>query len=77
MAQCPDCDSIKMFCDPPEGDGKCSLCHGMGTVLFFDSAIMEMLHTDEPACEECRGTGQCQTCAGSGVIEELELGSAA
>ena len=77
MAHCPDCDSVKMFCDPPEGDGKCSVCHGMGTVLFFDGAVLEMLHAEQPACEECFGTGRCQTCAGMGVVAEYELPTAA
>ena len=30
MIQCPDCDSVKMFSAEPEGDGKCSVCHGTG-----------------------------------------------
>lgn len=77
MPQCPDCDSVKMFCDPPQGDGRCSACHGMGTVRFFDSAALEMLYMEQPACEECFGTGKCQTCAGSGVVEVRELRIAA
>ena len=77
MPLCPDCDSVKMFRNPPEGDGRCSVCHGMGTILFFDGAVLEMLHTEQPACEECSGTGKCQTCAGSGLVEERELGIAA
>lgn len=77
MPQCPDCDSVKFFCDPPEGNGQCSSCHGMGTDLFFDDAVIEMLHKEQPACEECSGSGKCQTCAGTGVVEERELRIAA
>ncbi len=77
MPQCPDCDSVKMFCDPPEGDGKCSVCHGMGTGVFFDDAVMDMLNGELPVCEECSGTGKCPTCAGAGVVEEREIRMAA
>ena len=38
---------------------------------------MEMLNGEQPACEECLGTGQCPTCTGTGVIEEYEISFAA
>lgn len=75
--QCPDCDSVKMFCDPPEGNGKCSACHGTGFGAFFDTAIIESLSDVPPSCEECYGTGHCQTCMGTGIIEEPEVKIAA
>ncbi|MGC2194128.1 MAG: hypothetical protein WA628_05595 [Terriglobales bacterium] len=73
MAQCPDCDSIKMFCDPPEGNGQCSACRGTGFGEFYDIAAIEILNVERPACEECFGTGRCQTCLGKGVVEEYEI----
>jgi DnaJ-class molecular chaperone len=77
MAQCTDCDAVKMFCDPPEGNGKCSACHGTGWGEFFDIAAAEFANAERPACEECYGSGRCQTCRGSGVIEEYEIRIAA
>lgn len=73
MPQCPDCDSVKMFCDPPEGNGKCSACRGTGLAEFCDALALELLNVEQPLCEECNGSGQCQTCCGMGVIEETEL----
>jgi DnaJ-class molecular chaperone len=76
--QCPDCDAVKIFSDPPEGNGKCSVCHGSGFGEFFDTAIVEFFNgTESPACEECNGSGHCQTCMGTGVIEEPEIKIAA
>jgi len=77
MAPCPDCDAIKIFSDPPQGDGKCSACHGTGFGEFFDTSVLEFVNTEQPACEECYGTGQCQTCRGSGMIEDYESKTAA
>ena len=77
MAGCFDCDSIKMFCDPQEGNGKYSACHGTGFSEFFDSVEIEFLNGGPPSCEECFGTGICPTCNGSGVLEEEEIGLAA
>lgn len=73
MPQCPDCDSVKMFCDPTEGDGKCSACQGTGFTEFCDAIALELLNVEQPLCEECNGSGRCQTCCGMGVIEETEL----
>lgn len=75
--QCPDCDSIKMFCDPTEGNGECAACHGTGFARFFDVIVRELLNVERPPCEECDGSGQCQTCKGLGVIEECEMNIAA
>ena len=77
MPQCPDCDCIKMFCDPPEGNGKCSACRGTGFGRFFDAIALELLNVEQPPCEECNGSGRCPTCRGSGVIEELDIKIAA
>ena len=77
MSQCPDCDSVKIFSDSPEGNGKCAVCHGTGFAVFFDSIAMELLNAEQPQCEECQGTGRCPTCQGSGVIEERDLRTAA
>ncbi len=77
MPQCPDCDSIRFFSELPEGNGKCSACHGTGFGQFLDAGIMEMLNGEQPACEECLGTGQCPTCTGTGVVEEYEISLAA
>ena len=76
MAQCPDCDAIRIFSDPPEGNGMCSVCHGIGSYEFLDP-IIESLSGEQPVCEQCYGSGQCQTCRGSGVVEEYEIISAA
>ena len=73
MPHCPDCDSVKMFCDPPEGNGRCSACHGTGFTAFVDSLEIEFLNGGPPSCEECYGTGICPTCSGSGVLEEDEI----
>jgi len=75
--QCPNCDAVKMFCDPPEGDGKCSTCHGTGFARFFDAIALDLLNVEQPACEECYGSGQCQTCGGAGIVEEPEVKIAA
>jgi DnaJ-class molecular chaperone len=66
-----------MFRDPPQGDGKCSACHGTGMGEFFDSAVVEMLNGEQPACEECGGTGKCPTCCGAGMLEEPVIRTAA
>jgi len=73
MPHCPDCDSVKMFCDPPEGNGKCSACHGTGFIAFIDSLEIEFLNGGPPSCDECYGTGICPTCSGSGVLEEEKI----
>ena len=70
MAHCPDCDSVRMFCGPPEGNGKCSACHGTGFSDFFDSVEIEFLNGGLSSCEECYGTGLCPTCRGTGEVEE-------
>lgn len=76
MLQCPDCDSIKMFSAEPEGDGKCSSCHGTGygglVEAFFESADVQ-----PPVCDECQGTGKCQKCSGTGAVEDYVLTLAA
>lgn len=77
MFQCPDCDSMKIFSDSPEGDGKCAACHGSGCAGFFDAIAMELLNAEPPLCEECQGTGRCSTCNGTGVLGERELRSVA
>jgi RecJ-like exonuclease len=77
MPQCPDCDSIRIFSQLPQGNGKCSACHGTGVGEFLDTGILEMQNGEQPACEECLGTGQCLTCTGTGVVEVYEIGVAA
>ena len=77
MFQCTDCDSVKIFADSPQGDGKCSACHGTGFAAFFYAIAMELLNAEQPLCEECQGTGQCPTCDGTGVVEERDLRAAA
>jgi DnaJ-class molecular chaperone len=62
-----------MFCDPPEGDGKCSACHGTGFVEFFDAIALELLNVELRSCEECNGSRRCPTCSGTGVIEEVQI----
>jgi DnaJ-class molecular chaperone len=62
-----------MFCDPQEGNGKCSACHGTGFSEFLDSEEIEFLNGGPSSCEECYGTGICATCNGSGVLEEEEI----
>jgi DnaJ-class molecular chaperone len=72
MTPCPDCDSIRMFSLEPQGDGKCSACHGTGFEEPFEM-LFESVLDPELTCEECQGTGQCQTCAGMGLLEEYAL----
>ncbi len=77
MPQCPDCDSIRIFSELPEGNGKCSACHGTGFGEFLAAGISEVLGGEQSVCEECLGTGQCPTCMGTGLIEEREISLAA
>lgn len=77
MFQCPDCDSVKIFSDSPQGNGKCSACHGTGFAAFFDAIAMELLNVEQPLCEECQATGRCPSCGGTGVVEERQLRAAA
>ncbi len=72
MPQCPDCDSIKMFSLEPQGDGKCSACHGTGFESFL-AMILDSASQLQSPCEECQGTGKCPTCAGDGLVEEFDL----
>lgn len=76
MTRCPDCDSIKMFSAESEGDGKCSVCHGLGYAGFLEM-FFEPVSGRLEECDRCRGTGRCQTCAGLGVVEECEVSLAA
>jgi hypothetical protein len=46
--QYPDCDSVKMFSDPPKGNGECSACHGGGFATFFDAVAKEFLRQERP-----------------------------
>ena len=69
MAQCPDCDSIKIFPGVEEGNGKCDVCHGEGYGSFLDQFAASLAH-DKSECWKCNGTGQCQTCGGSGVVSD-------
>jgi DnaJ-class molecular chaperone len=61
-----------MFSVEPEGDGKCSVCHGSGygglREMFFEPVAVQL-----PECDDRRGTGRCQTCFGIGVVEEYEF----
>ncbi len=77
MPQCPDCDSMKLFCDPPEGDGTCSSCHGTFFSEFFDITTIGYLYGQAPWCNKCGGTGRCQTCRGTGVVREDKMKIAA
>ncbi len=77
MPECPDCDSVKMFCDPPEGNGNCSACQGTGFMEFYDGIALELLNVEPPECEQCNGSGRCPTCGGTGMLEEPELKIAA
>lgn len=76
MTQCPGCDAIKMFSAEPQGDGKCSACHGTGYGGFL-KADFNPLVEQLPGCDECQGTGRCQACGGLGLIEEYEPSLAA
>jgi DnaJ-class molecular chaperone len=61
-----------MFSVEPEGDGKCSVCHGSGyggvREMFFEPVAVQL-----PECDECQGTGRCQTCFGISVVQEYEF----
>jgi hypothetical protein len=46
--QCPDCDFVRPFCDPPKGNGKCSACRGTGFGRFFDAIALELLNVEHP-----------------------------
>ena len=69
MAQCRDCDSIKIFPGVNEGDGKCDVCHGTGLGGALDQFAASIVQ-EESECWKCDGTGQCQTCGGTGVVDE-------
>ena len=66
MAQCPDCNSVKIFSIPAEGDGVCSYCHGEGKTGF--SSVNELITGEPLECPYCHGSRTCQTCGGSGVV---------
>ena len=69
MAECPDCDGVKVFPGPGEGNGKCDLCHGDGLGGLLDQ--FSATFVDESSeCNKCSGTGQCQTCGGTGVVND-------
>lgn len=72
MPQCPDCNSMRMFSEEPEGDGKCAFCHGIGFAELSEM-LFESLPDPELSCDACRGSGKCQTCGGVGVVEERQL----
>lgn len=58
---CPDCDGPAIDFGYGAGDGKCSVCHGIGNLG------LTMLGNE---CYKCNGTGVCQTCGGSGEVED-------
>ena len=64
-----------MFSLEPEGDGKCSVCHGTGYGGFVEM-FLDPLSARLPECDECRGTGKCQTCFGAGMVEEFDFTAA-
>jgi hypothetical protein len=64
MAECPDCDAPRIVLGPPQGNGRCSHCHGEG-MTAFEEVLDNMAGAGLP-CSECGGTGQCQTCGGTG-----------
>ena len=68
MAQCPDCDSIKVAPGINEGDGKCSVCHGDGHGTILDRFAENF--GAEKSCYNCDGTGDCPTCGGTGEVED-------
>ena len=70
MAQCPDCDGVKISI-PNEGDGKCSVCHGLGGGGLLDE-VADALAETHTECWACHDSGDCQTCGGSGVVEDDE-----
>ena len=61
MSKCPDCDG-GMF----KGDGKCSKCHGSGTL----NTILNDISGEDTECRQCRGSGECPTCRGEGLVED-------
>lgn len=67
MAQCPDCDSVKILSIPEEGDGKCGVCHGFGKTVMdqFEEGFLG----GKSECFNCNGSGICPTCEGTGVAE--------
>jgi hypothetical protein len=48
MPEFPECDSVKMFCDSPEGDGNCSACRGTGFFEFCDAIALGLLNMEQP-----------------------------
>lgn len=73
MAQCRECNSIKVFPGLNEGDGKCSVCHGSG---FWDAPIVGWLAAgvagESDKCFRCNGSGECPACDGTGAVEDRE-----
>jgi len=73
MAKCPGCDSIAILNSAfgfPQGDGKCSECHGTGYGDALDQMIDGMFGTEAQGCLACDGTGICQICGGSGEVDD-------
>ena len=68
MAQCPDCDGVKLFPGINEGDGKCEVCHGTGLGDLLDQFAGKLVG-EKSECWKCDGTGQCQTCGGTGAVD--------
>lgn len=69
MAQCPDCDSVKIRLFEDEGDGVCSVCHGSGGGGMLDD-IGDAMFGSKTECYNCGGSGECPTCDGTGVVDD-------
>lgn len=66
MAQCPDCNSVRVEFGPERGNGRCDACYGTGQEQGFGGLLSDATGTGHNPCYKCHGTGQCQTCGGTG-----------
>lgn len=72
--QCPNCDSIRMFSVEPEGDGKCSVCHGSGyggvREMFFEPVAVQL-----PECDDCRALAGVKPVSESAWLRSMSSAS--
>jgi len=63
VQKCPDCEQPLVIQN--RGNGRCSNCHGSGTL----NTIVNDISGVDTKCWKCKGNGQCPTCGGTGRVE--------